>query len=112
MSVPLRYMETGRRPPMRRGRRRRRLYRPPRRRPPLLPLLVAVALLGGGIAAAVLVISAQRRETAERKVVERFGRGWERRDYPAMYDQLDAASRRRVSRAAFPRRHRRGAPPP
>src|SRR3954469_6831844 len=105
MSVPLRYMESGRRPPRRRRRRPRigRGPRRPRRPRRLLPLALLAALVGGGAVAAVLIVSHQRRERAERRVVESFARGWEGRDYGAMYDQLDPASRGRVSRLGFAR---------
>ena len=33
----------------------------------------------------------------QRDVVERFGAAWERSNYKAMYDQLDADSSRRAS---------------
>jgi penicillin-binding protein A len=105
MSISPRYMEPSRRSA--RPHRRRAGPRPPRAPRRLWPALIALALVAGGVTAAVLVISSNRRESAERRVVERFARGWERADFRVMYDQLDAASRRRVSRGAFARAYRR-----
>ena len=109
MSVPPRYMESSRRPRRRRFRRGRRRAGPPRAPRRLWPALLVAALVAGGGVIVGLLVSSHRREQAERRVVERFARGWERRDYAAMYDQLDAGSRRRVSGRAFARAYRRAA---
>jgi peptidoglycan glycosyltransferase len=108
MSITPRYMDPSRRSA--RPRRTRRARPGPRRAPRRLwPGLAAVVLVGGGITVAALVIAHNRREGAERRVVQRFDRAWERADFRRMYDQLDAGSRRRVSRGAFVGAYRRAA---
>ena len=107
MPVRPRYMESSRRPPRRRRRGRTLRPRAPRRRRSVLPFVVLAVVVAGGVAAAVLILTHQSRVRAERSVVDRFARAWERRDYRAMYGQLDAATRRRVSEPAFARAYRR-----
>src|SRR5437588_5186186 len=109
MPVPLRYMESSRRPPRRRRRGRAPRPRGPRRRLPILPFVILAVVVAGGITAAVLILTHQSRVRAERSVVDRFARAWERRDYRTMYGQLDTATRRRVPEPAFARAYRRAA---
>src|SRR5215207_5902680 len=98
MTVTPRYLE----PSARRRHGRHGRYGPPRRRRGLPLRAVGLGLLVGVAAAGVAAFVLGRVGSGEqRDVVERFGSAWERGDYKAMYDQLDADSRRRTSLATF-----------
>jgi hypothetical protein len=100
MTVTPRYLEPS-------ARRRRR---PPRRRRGLPLRSVGLGLLVGVIAAGLVVLAAALLGGGKGKdEVDRFGTAWERGDYQAMYELLDAGSRERVSRAAFTRAYRAAA---
>jgi cell division protein FtsI/penicillin-binding protein 2 len=60
---------------------------------PLLAVAAAAAILG--------IYEAGGGGDAERALVQRYARAWERGDYRTMYSLLDAASRRLVSAATF-----------
>ncbi|MDX6697936.1 MAG: penicillin-binding protein [Solirubrobacteraceae bacterium] len=97
MSVTPRYLQ----PASRRS-------RPPRRRVPPRLLLAGLALALGG-ALFVVWVSGRHADRQAKRTVQRFARAWERSDYQAMYGELDAASRGRVSRVSFARAYQRAA---
>src|SRR6185312_6535312 len=106
MSVPIRYLEPSSRS---RPRRRRSSHGPRRARrlPPagVVAILVLLALGAGGVA----WLLSHRANEKRKDAIAAFGAAWERGDYQAMYDRLDAGSRARVSRVSFVRAYRRAA---
>lgn len=78
---------------------------PNRRHRLFVRALPLVALAVTAFAIGTLVGS--RHESQERIVAERFVRAWERGDYGAMYELLDAASREEISRGGFQSLYRR-----
>ncbi|MDX6649963.1 MAG: penicillin-binding protein [Solirubrobacteraceae bacterium] len=80
---------------------------PPRRIPRRLALAAAVLAAAGGLF--VFWVMGQHDDQRARRTVERFAQAWERFDYQAMYGELDAGSRARVSRLSFARAYQRAA---
>jgi penicillin-binding protein A len=66
-----------------------------------LALIAFVAFVWGA--------SAGNSDSPEREIAERFASAWERRDFGAMYSQLDPASRRSVSEAELADAYRQAA---
>jgi penicillin-binding protein A len=65
--------------------------------------LAAVALVIGAI------FGSGHHSSAQQGVAEQFARAWARADYATMYDDIDAASRRRISASAFAAAYRAAA---
>ena len=82
--------------------------RPPQRRVPRRLTLAAIALAAAGGLFVTWALG-QRSDREARETVERFAAAWERSDHGAMYAELDAGVRGRVSRAAFDRAYRSAA---
>ncbi|HEX5763072.1 MAG TPA: penicillin-binding transpeptidase domain-containing protein [Solirubrobacterales bacterium] len=66
-----------------------------------LALVALIAFLWGA--------SAGGSNSPEKEIVERFAAAWERRDFKAMYSQLDPASRRSVAETEFAAAYREAA---
>lgn len=61
---------------------------------PVLAIVIVAAVVG-------LIVASSGRGHYERDAAGRFAHEWAKRDYAAMYAQIDAGSRRRVSEAQF-----------